>query len=110
MLPQLNSLRSTTAGFQSKIIPPPLALEDDKRPKWVSNESYKGNRVFCHGDLIDHNVLVHRETLQPVALLDWEHAGYFVPELQMWFRSRKEYDDLYNDKERMRRLTAHVEA
>ncbi|KAF2241418.1 hypothetical protein BU26DRAFT_177774 [Trematosphaeria pertusa] len=70
VLPQLNSLRSTTAGFQGNIIPPPLVLEDDKRLEWVSKGTEKRDRVFCHGDLIYHNVLVHRKTLQPVALID----------------------------------------
>ncbi|KAH9907007.1 hypothetical protein F4778DRAFT_724347 [Xylariomycetidae sp. FL2044] len=37
----------------------------------------KGDYVFCHNDLGQHNVIVDPETLKINAILDWEYGGFW---------------------------------
>jgi hypothetical protein len=48
--------------------------------------------VLCHNDLAQHNIMVDPETLQPVAILDWEYAGYYPPEVEacLWYKPYNE--------------------
>ncbi|KAL1981288.1 hypothetical protein VTN96DRAFT_2834 [Rasamsonia emersonii] len=110
VLPQLEGLTSRTTGLNGVVIPPPWVLEYDKRPQWVSKESADEDYVFCHGDLVNHNILMHPQTLEVVAVIDWEHAGFFPREFQQWCCSRSEYDALFTDKDRLRRCIASIEA
>lgn len=41
----------------------------------------KGDFVFCHNDLVQHNVIVDPDTLKIKAIIDWEFGGFW-PE---WF-------------------------
>jgi len=36
---------------------------------------------LCHGDLHEANVMVDPQTMQVKAVLDWEHCGYYPPEI-----------------------------
>ena len=36
----------------------------------------KGDYVFCHNDLGQHNVIVDPETLKTNAVIDWEYGGF----------------------------------
>lgn len=110
ILPQLNALRSSTTGLNGFVIPPPWVLEYDRRSRWIPKTSDKMDYVFCHGDLTGHNIMVHPQTLEVLVVYDWEHAGYFPPDFQLWRCSRDEYFDLYRDKDRICRLVALIEA
>jgi 5-methylthioribose kinase len=61
--------------------------------------------VFCHGNLHGHIVMVHAETLHVMKIVDWEEAGYFPPEFQVWSVNRADYEALYEDDEQRKKLT-----
>jgi len=46
--------------------------------------------VLCHGDLARHNVIVDPKTLKIAALIDWEYAGFYPPEVEYRFYLRPE--------------------
>ncbi|KAK3307142.1 uncharacterized protein B0T15DRAFT_529352 [Chaetomium strumarium] len=48
---------------------------------WQPRGSVRGDFVFCHNDLAQHNVIVDRDTLKIKAIIDWEFGGFW-PE---WF-------------------------
>lgn len=45
--------------------------------------------VFCHNDLSTHNVIVDPKTLKINAIIDWEYAGFFLPEFEAPFYRRR---------------------
>ncbi|OCL02269.1 hypothetical protein AOQ84DRAFT_349418 [Glonium stellatum] len=108
VLPQLDKLRSTTTGLDGFVIPPPWILAHDRRLHWASRSSIVREFVFCHGDLTAHNIMVHPETLEVLGIYDWEHAGYFPEEFQQWRCSRAEYNTLFTNKDRIRRLVSQI--
>lgn len=44
--------------------------------------------VFCHNDLSMNNVIVDPKTLKIKAIVDWEYAGFFLPEFELPFYRR----------------------
>jgi hypothetical protein len=48
---------------------------------------------------------VHAETLQVLKIVDWDEAGYFPPEFQVWSVERAGYEALYENEEQRKRLT-----
>ncbi|POR35965.1 Uncharacterized protein TPAR_03821 [Tolypocladium paradoxum] len=48
---------------------------------WRPRDDVKGDFVFCHNDLGQHNVIVDPKTLKINAIIDWEFGGFW-PE---WF-------------------------
>ncbi|KAF1963625.1 hypothetical protein CC80DRAFT_394835, partial [Byssothecium circinans] len=84
VLPQLSSLRSKTTGLDGFVIPPRWVYENDERVSWPVLSSPEYDFVFCHNDLVIHNMLFSLETLEVLALLDMEECGYFPPEIQQW--------------------------
>ncbi|OAA57247.1 Protein kinase-like domain protein [Cordyceps fumosorosea ARSEF 2679] len=93
VLPQLATLKSRERGIDGFVMPPRW-LSPDVLPPWRgTNPSDRGMRtlplatlgyVFQHGDLAPHNILVHHETLEVKALIDWEHAGFYPPGMDLW--------------------------
>ena len=108
VLPQLNSLTSDTTGLDGVVIPPLWVTFHDQDASWPSKKSESGRAeyVFCHGNLHGHSIMVHAETLHVMKIVDWEEAGYFPPEFQVWSVNRADYEALYEDDEQRKRLTA----
>lgn len=48
----------------------------------------KNDLVFCHNDLQASNVIVDPETLKIRAIIDWEYAGFYLPEFESPFYRR----------------------
>ncbi|KAK3939932.1 hypothetical protein QBC46DRAFT_436456 [Diplogelasinospora grovesii] len=83
----LRSLRSDTPGVPGKeLMCPPQRVT---RNCWKTDSCWrprkeKGDYVFCHNDLGQHNVIVDPKTLKINAIIDWEFGGFW-PE---WFERR----------------------
>lgn len=79
----LQALRSDIPGVPGEKLLYPQRVTSNQwkinscwRPKKV-----KGEFVFCHNDLGQHNVIVDPDTLKINAIIDWEFGGFW-PE---WF-------------------------
>jgi hypothetical protein len=107
VVPQLNLLTSDTTGLNGMVIPPLWVMHHDEKAYWPPKKSESGKEkyVFCHGNLHGHVMLMHAETLHVMKIFDWEDAGYFPPEFQVWSVHRKDYEALYEDEEHRKRLT-----
>jgi hypothetical protein len=110
VLPQLEKLQSTTTGLNGFVLPPPWILEHDKRLHWEPKTAGSASYIFCHGDLAAHNIMVDPETLEVIGIFDWEHAGYFPPEFQVWSVDRQDYWNYFRNKERIEELVALINA
>jgi hypothetical protein len=89
----LKSLRSDTPGVpgahevgdlsQSLLCAPYRVANAHWKPTtcWRPRSGVKGDFVFCHNDLGQHNVIVDPGTLKIKAIIDWEFGGFW-PE---WF-------------------------
>jgi hypothetical protein len=108
VLPQLEKLKSTTTGLNGFVLPPPWILENDTRENWKPMTTDSASYIFCHGDLAAHNIMVDPETLQVVGLFDWEHAGYFPQEFQVWSVDRQDYWNYFRSTERVKELVALI--
>ncbi|KAF1959229.1 kinase-like protein [Byssothecium circinans] len=107
VLPQLAKVpKSSTTGLDGFVLPPSWILEYDKRPHWEPKTADSASYFFCHGDLASHNIMMDPNTLKVVAIYDWEHAGYFPPEFQLWFVDRQRYFDYFRDHKRVREFVA----
>lgn len=62
-----------------------MAVSQQRKPhnSWRPREG-KGDYVFCHNALGQHNVIVDPESLKINAIIDWEFGGFW-PE---WFERR----------------------
>jgi len=106
VLPQLRQLRSSKPGGLTGVVVPPYRVwKQDKREHWPVNVSASAEYVLCHCDLAQHNIMVDKETLQPVAIIDWEYSGFYPAyfEIPFWlksFRERKE-EDIEKDVNRL---------
>lgn len=108
VLPQLNSLTSDKTGLNDMVIPPLWDMFHDETTHWKSKKSKTGEAeyVFCHGNLHAHSILMHAETLHVLKIVDWDDAGYFPPEFQVWSLERADYEAFYENAEQRKRLTA----
>jgi hypothetical protein len=106
--PQLEKLKLTTTGLNGFVLLPPWILEDDTREYWKRMTTGFASYIFCYGDLAAHNIMVDPETLQVVGLFDWEHAGYFLQEFQVWSVDRQDYWDYFGDKKRVKEMVALI--
>ena len=84
VLPQLATLRSRSTGLGGVVVPPRWVLEYDKRESWPVLTSEWEEHVFIHHDLVPHNLLIHTQTLEVLALVGHggRSTGIFPPELQ----------------------------
>jgi hypothetical protein len=107
VLPQLDSLTSDTTGLNGVVIPPLWVQFHDQDACWPPKTSPSGQTeyVFCHGNLHNHSIMMHHETLHVLKIIDWDEAGYFPPEFQVWSTERSEYEALYENEEHRKRLT-----
>ncbi|KAF2241388.1 hypothetical protein BU26DRAFT_525218 [Trematosphaeria pertusa] len=103
VLPQLSRLKSRRTGLEGIVIPPRWVSHHDKREAWRVLESPQADFVFCHNDLVLHNMLFCTQTLKVLALVDMEDCGYFPPEVQQWKRDRTGQFGLYEDMDLVRR-------
>ncbi|KAI3331269.1 kinase-like domain-containing protein [Ustulina deusta] len=89
VLPQLGELKSQERGILGFVMPP-CWLSIDVDPPWKGKGLWKTLRlaepgyVFQHGDLTAHNILMDPQTLQVMALIDWEYSGFFPPGMENW--------------------------
>jgi hypothetical protein len=76
----LQSLRSDTPGVPGESLLCPPGRVANSRWKWNScwkPKDIKGDYVFCHNDLGQHNVIVDPGTLKIKAIIDWEFGGFW---------------------------------
>jgi hypothetical protein len=97
----LKSLRSDTPGVpgareigelaQSLLCAPERVcnIHWKQNSCWRPRGSVKGDFVFCHNDLGQHNVIVDPATLKIKAIIDWEFGGFWPDwfERPYWERS-----------------------
>ncbi|KAJ2893239.1 protein kinase-like protein [Zalerion maritima] len=82
----LKTLRSNVPGVPGDaLMCPPLRVTSGK---WKADSCWKvradvakGDYIFCHNDLGQHNIIVDPNTLKINAIIDWEFGGFW-PE---WF-------------------------
>ncbi|KAF1958265.1 hypothetical protein CC80DRAFT_559177 [Byssothecium circinans] len=105
VLPRLRRLTSNMTGLEGFVLPPPRITERVPRAAWQSITSTEKEFVFIHGDLARHNIMISPKTLEVTCIFDWEHAGYFPPELEVdaWRMKHSEYFELFTSHERIRR-------
>lgn len=48
-------------------------------------------------------------TLDVIGIFDWENAGYFPPEFQVWFVDRESYWDYFRDTKRIKEFVALID-
>jgi aminoglycoside phosphotransferase len=109
VLPQLAKLRSQTMGLNGFVLPPPWILEHDDRLHWEPKTATSASYTFCHGDLAAHNIMIEPRSLRVVGLFDWEYAGYFPPEFQVWFVDRESYWDYFRNTKRIEKFVALID-
>jgi len=89
--PQLENIRYYERGLEGLVMPPQwLAIDVDPLWKGIKGQfkilrQDNSDYVFQHGDLSDRNIIIDKETLQVMALIDWEYAGTF---LKAWITGR----------------------
>lgn len=112
VLPQLRQLTSNVTGLDGFVLPPPRITETVPRAAWQPITSDTEEFVFIHGDLARHNIMVSPKTLEVTYIFDWEHAGYFPPELEVdaWRMKHSEYFQLFLKKKRIQRELGLIEA
>lgn len=101
-LATLKSLRSDTPGVpgtpsepgklaQSLLCAPERICNVHWKPNvcWRPRQDVKGDFVFCHNDLGQHNVIVDPKTLKIKAIIDWEFGGFWPEffERPFWLRA-----------------------
>lgn len=93
----LKALRSDTPGVPGEeLMGPPQRVCDihwKLHSAWRPRSGVKGDFVFCHNDLGQHNVLVDPETLKITAIIDWEFGGFWPEwfEREFWTRRGNSY-------------------
>jgi hypothetical protein len=107
VLPQLRGLRSRETGLGGVVIPPRWVSEHDRRESWPVRTSSRAEFVFCHNDLVLHNLVFCTRTLRVLALVDMEDCGYFPPEVQQWKYDKAGQCELYED---MALVEGHIKA
>ena len=105
VIPQLQQLTSYETGLNGFVLPPPRITETIPKGTWQSITSAGEPFRFIHGDLARHNIMVSPETLKVTCIFDWEHAGYFPPELEAaaWRMTHSEYHRLFDARERIQK-------
>lgn len=92
-LQELRRLRSNKLGGPSGFIFPPQAVVS--RPggckSWSRANTPTSELVFCHRDLSQSNIYFDPETLELVAIGDWEYGGFYPEshELPFFENSKK---------------------
>lgn len=89
----LKSLRSDTPGVPGE----PLMIAPQRvcdfhykyHSAWRPRSDVKGDFVFCHNDLGQHNVLVDPKTLKITAIIDWEFGGFWPEWFERAFWTRR---------------------
>ena len=88
VMPQLMNLKSRQRGICGFVMPPQWL--SDASPPWKGKGPWKIHELeeleytFQHGDLAAHNILMDQQTLEVIALIDWEYAGFFPPGMEGW--------------------------
>jgi hypothetical protein len=52
--------------------------------------------------------MIDSETLEVNGIIDWEHAGYFPPDFEVYGVNDESYMDLYKNKERIKKFIAFI--
>lgn len=94
VLPQLSNLKSQARGIDGFVMPPSW-LNPDIQPPWKGKTTWEfvpiqtNAYIFQHGDLAAHNIFMDPQSLQPIALIDWEFAGFYPVGMERWSGSLK---------------------
>jgi hypothetical protein len=107
ILPQLSSLRSDTTGLDGMVIPPLWVMDYDTETRWQPMKAASGEKeyIFCHGNLHARSIPMHAETLHVMKIVDWDNAGFFPEEFQVWTVERPKYEALFRDLEQCKKLS-----
>ena len=95
--PELAKYTSSSTGFNGVVIPPPWVAYHDAREVWPVRESQDSEFSLWNPEFRADNVLLDTQTLEVRAVVDFEDAGYFPREMQVWKYSRNEQFALYRD-------------
>ncbi|KAF2471051.1 uncharacterized protein BDR25DRAFT_354958 [Lindgomyces ingoldianus] len=92
VLPQLRQLTSSVTGLEGFVLPPPRITKAVHRVAWQPIK-----------DLARHNIIVSPKTREVTCIFNWEHAGYFPPELEVdaWRMKHSKYFQLFSGKKRI---------
>ncbi|KAL8847564.1 MAG: hypothetical protein Q9215_004061 [Flavoplaca cf. flavocitrina] len=98
VIPQLQSLKSHTMGavIGTVILPDRITSRDD-REKWRVRSECTSKFSFCHNNLAQHNTLIDPDTLQVIAIIDWEVSGFYNPEFEAPLWAKAWYEPGYHD-------------
>lgn len=96
---KLQNLRSCCLGGSSGIVIPPYrVLRQTETDYGDLQPSTHEESVFCHNDLSQQNVIVDLDMLKIRAIIDWEYAGFFLPNFESPFYCRLGPSSAINDE------------
>ena len=103
VLAQLQQLTSYETGLNGFILPPPRITETVPMETWQPITSAREPFRLIRGGIARHDIMVSPKTLKVTCIFDWEHAGYFPPELEAaaWRMTHSEYRRLFDARERI---------
>ena len=81
----LQTHSSRLSGGPTGLLSPPTAVYFYHMAQWEQKYASNEEFVLCHGDMSQLNILVDRETLKIVGVIDWEYAGFFPREHEIPF-------------------------
>ncbi|KAK5677907.1 hypothetical protein LTS10_009790 [Elasticomyces elasticus] len=64
------------------LLPPRIATNTGRQWPRVSRYHLEPPFVLCHNDLDQSNIFINPATHAIVAIVDWEYAGYYPPEIE----------------------------
>ncbi|KAK4954605.1 hypothetical protein LTR10_008038 [Elasticomyces elasticus] len=84
ILPALRKYTSCRLGGMNEdellLLPQRVAINTGR--EWERVVSREPKFVLCHNDLSQGNIFIDRSTHAIAAIIDWEYAGYYPPELE----------------------------
>ncbi|KAK5689749.1 putative endonuclease lcl3 [Elasticomyces elasticus] len=101
ILPSLRKYTSCRLGGMNEdelllLLPPRVAINTGK--EWERVVSREPKFVLCHNDLSQGNIFIDRNTHAIAAIIDWEYAGYYPPELEEKLWKHDSNDFWHTDK------------
>ncbi|KAK3655924.1 hypothetical protein LTR22_009933 [Elasticomyces elasticus] len=100
ILPALRKHTSCRLGGMNEdellLLPPRVAMNTGR--EWERVVSREPKFVLCHNDLSQGNIFIDRSTHDIAAIIDWEYAGYYPPELEEELWKHDPNDHWHTDK------------
>ena len=91
-LQELRKLHSDKLGGPSGFIFPPQAIvsRPGRCKSWSQTNTFTSDFVFCHRDLSQSNLHFNPDTLELVAISNWEYGGFYPESHELpFFESSK---------------------